>query len=85
MQNNINDKVYYFIVQQFLFGEAGNLSYETALYENDIIDSTGILEIIQFIEVEFKIQIADDEITYENFNTIADIACLVSQKDNQTN
>jgi acyl carrier protein len=51
-----------------------------SLLEAGIIDSTGVLEIIEFLQKEFGVQVADDEILPENLDTIERIAGFVARK-----
>ena len=50
------------------------------LIELGIIDSLGILKLISFIEEKFGIEILDEELIPENFQTINDICCLIKAK-----
>ena len=59
-----------FIVENFLFGDGNDLKNDTLFFENGIIDSTGILEIIGFLEETFKIKIEDEELIPENFSSL---------------
>jgi len=51
-----------------------------SLLEAGIIDSTGVLEIIEFLEKEFGIKVEDDEILPENLDSIERIAGFVARK-----
>jgi len=53
-----------------------------ALLENGLLDSLGILEIVSFLEQEFQITIADEELLPENFQSIACLATFVQNKCN---
>ena len=44
-----------FIVDNFLFGDGDKLGIDTQLFEKGIIDSTGVLELVAFIEENFKV------------------------------
>lgn len=48
------------------------------LLEKGIIDSVGVAELVVFLESEFQLTIADEEITEENFGTVADIERFIS-------
>lgn len=60
--------------------DGGNLLDEESLLERGVIDSTGVMEIIQFIESEFGVGISDQEIVPENLESIARIDAFVSRK-----
>jgi acyl carrier protein len=59
-----------FIVDNFLFGENGTMKNDTNFFEKGIIDSTGILELVSFIEEEFNVTVEDDEIVTSNFSSL---------------
>ena len=54
-----------FIVENFLFGEANGLEEETSFLENGIIDSTGILELVTYLEETFGIEVEDERLHAE--------------------
>ena len=56
-----------FIIENFLFGDGEKLGNETSFLDSGIIDSTGILELVAFIEENFDINIDDTEMLPENF------------------
>jgi acyl carrier protein len=68
------EKIRDFIVKNFLFGDAGKLTDSTSLLNAGIIDSTGILEIVSFLEEQFKITVNDDELLPENLDSVDAIA-----------
>ena len=70
-----------FLADSFLFNPQGyTLADDDSLMENGVIDSTGVLELTQFVEDAFGIAVSDDEITPENFDSVARIAGYVTQK-----
>ena len=60
--------------------DGGDLLDEESLLERGVIDSTGVMEIIQFIEREFGVQVSDEEIVPENLESIARIDAFVGRK-----
>lgn len=77
----IEPAVRQFIVTNFLFGQNGqDLSDDTSLLEKGIIDSTGVLELVSFLENEYRFDIADDELIPENLDSITNIARFVREK-----
>jgi len=81
---NIADMVREFIIEEILFGESEKLADDMSFYETGIIDSTGILEIISFIEKTFNIDVEDDELIPENFDNVQCIARFLERKSNST-
>lgn len=77
--NNI-DKVKTFIVDNFLFGDDSSLKNDTSFLQEHIIDSTGILEVISFLEEEFSIKINDDELLPENLDSLNNIDAFLKRK-----
>lgn len=73
-----------YIVENFLFGDT-----ETEFTDNDsfmekgIIDSTGILEVIAYIEENYEIKIEDDELIPENLDSISNIVNFIDRKLNK--
>lgn len=53
---------------------------DTSLLDSGLIDSTGILELVSFLESEFGIQVQDEEIVPENFENVKSIAAFVERK-----
>ena len=69
-----------FLSDKFLFSDDGQIDAHASLVEAGIIDSTGVLELISFLEEHFKIEVKDDELTTENLDTIGDICVFLSKK-----
>lgn len=78
--NDIQSSITQFIVNNFLFGDAGNLGPQTSLQQEGIIDSQGILELVFFLEDTLNIKVADEELTPENLDTIEKISTYVLRK-----
>ena len=72
-----------FIVENFLFGEDGNLKQETSFLESGIIDSTGILELVSFLEEKFEISVADEELVPENLDSIDSASEYILRKQGE--
>ncbi|MBK9097287.1 MAG: acyl carrier protein [bacterium] len=81
---NYKDLLKDFIVENFLFGDGEKLKTETPLFEKGIIDSTGVLELIAFIEENFKIKVSDEELIQSNFSDIIAIDKFIQSKQNHT-
>ena len=70
-----------FVVANFLFGDVeGAPEAHTSLLGKGIIDSTGILELIEFVESEFQIQVSETETVPENLDSIANLTAFVAGK-----
>lgn len=62
-----------FITENFLFGNAEGLKNDTSFLEEGILDSTGILELVGFIEEQFNIAIDDEDLVPENLDSIDNV------------
>lgn len=81
IQNQVRDQVRAFVVETFLFGDAStDLPEHGSFIEQGIVDSTGILELVAFVEDTFGIVVADAEILPANFDSIARVADFVARK-----
>ena len=78
----ISDKLRTFIVTELngWNGDSSGLSDDYPLIEANVLDSLGILQVVQFVEREFGIEVLDEELVPENFGTIAGIAGLIEAK-----
>jgi len=73
-------KIRNFIVENFLFGDANGLADDTSFLREGIIDSTGILELVAFLENEFPITVDDEELVPENLDSINSLAIYLEKK-----
>jgi len=79
--SDIKTQLREYIVENLLFGDT-----ETQFADNDsfmekgIIDSTGILEVITYIEEKFDIKVEDDEILPENLDSIDNLTNFINRK-----
>ncbi len=81
MSDDIKNQVRTFIIENFLFGdERYPLDDTLSLMENDLIDSTGVLELVSFLEERFGISLSDAEIVPDNLDSIERIAAFAARK-----
>ena len=73
-------KIREFIVENFLFGDANGLNDDTSFLEEGIIDSTGILELVTFLEDKFSITVSDEELVPENLDSINNVTAYLGRK-----
>ncbi|HLJ50805.1 MAG TPA: acyl carrier protein [Bryobacteraceae bacterium] len=76
MQTTIRE----FIVDNFLFGQPDGLTDSDSLLEKGVVDSTGVLELINFVEKLYGFKVADEEIIPDNFDSINRITEYVGRK-----
>jgi acyl carrier protein len=80
MEVQIKQQIWNFIVENFLFGESDGLSESDSLLEKGIIDSTGVLELIAFIEESYGIKVKDEELVPENLDSILNVTGYILRK-----
>jgi acyl carrier protein len=70
-----------YVVDRFLFGQgAETLADEASFLESGIVDSTGVLEIVMFLEQRFGIKVKDEELVPDNLDSIRNITAFVGRK-----
>ena len=78
---NIPEELRTFVVDNFLFGQPdGSLSDETSFLESGIIDSTGLLELIAFVERTYDIRLDDAELIPDNLDSLAKLTGFIGRK-----
>ena len=83
MQNSkeLKSQIRGFIVENFLYGEDNeNLTDEDSFLEFGLIDSTGVLELVAFVEAELGVAIKDSEMVPENLDSVDAIATFVTTR-----
>jgi acyl carrier protein len=77
---DVQSKIREFIIENFLFGNANGLKDDTSFLEEGIIDSTGVLELVTFLEENFEIQVDDEELIPENLDSISNVTAYLERK-----
>ena len=79
--NAIERNIREFIVSNFLFGvDDGSLKREDSFLQNGVIDSTGVLELVGFLEQSYKIEVSDHELVPMNLDSIQNVVAYVGRK-----
>ncbi len=73
-------KILEFFNENFMVEFNGKYTYDDSLLDKGIIDSTGVLEIVTFLENTFGIQVEDEEIIPSNFDSINNINSYLKKK-----
>jgi len=77
----LKSEIRQFIVDNFLYGQDDDtLGDEVSFLGKGIIDSTGILELVSFIEEKYSISIDDEELIPDNFDSLNKLSTFVSKK-----
>lgn len=69
-----------FVVNNFMFGDDEGLTDDTSFRNEGVLDSTGVLELITFLEDTYGIRIADEEVVIQNLDSLRGIEDFVSRK-----
>ena len=69
-----------FITSMFLTGGAASLEDDDSLLQLQVVDSTGFLELVGFLETEFGVKVEDDEMLPENLDSLACIDQFLARK-----
>ena len=78
---SVEEKVRNYILENYLFtDDQSELNSNDSFLEKGIIDSTGILEVIFFLEEEFGVSIEDDEMIPENLDSVNNIVNFINKK-----
>ena len=78
--NNITSELREFITENFLFGQDIALADDESFLEQGIIDSTGVLELVTFIEDKYQITVDDSELVPDNLDSIQRLVRFVQSK-----
>jgi len=77
----IEKQVRQYIADNFLFSDDGyQLSDDASFLEEGIVDSTGVLELVMFVEETFNVRVEDEEIVPDNFDSVSQLAAYIRRK-----
>ena len=75
------DTIRIFIFENFLFdADDGKLQNDDSFLDQGIIDSTGVLELVEWLEEEFGIQVKDEELIPINLDSVNQLAAFIERK-----
>ena len=81
MSDDLRERIQKFILENYLFStDRSALGYDDSLLGRGIVDSTGMLEIIMFIEEQLGVMIKDEEMTPDNLDSVNRIAAFVESR-----
>jgi acyl carrier protein len=81
MADALNDQIRNFILENYLFtNDVSALGLDDSLLGRGIVDSTGMLEIIFFIEEQLGVKVKDEEMIPDNLDSVSKIAAFVANK-----
>jgi len=77
----VDETIRKFLADNFLLSDGDfNLADDASLLEEGVVDSTGVLELITFVEDTFQIAVDDEDVTPDNFDSVSKIASYVRSK-----
>lgn len=77
---NIESKIREFIVKNLYYTEGTSLTDDASFLAEGVIDSMGAMELVAFVESEFKIKVEMSEVVVKNFDSIGKLANFVRRK-----
>lgn len=77
---NYTKQVRDFVVSNFLFGDGASLQDDTSFLDGGIIDSTGMLELIMFVEEKYGIKVREEEMLPENLDSLNRVGQFLARK-----
>ena len=81
MTDTVKNSIRTFIIDSFLFGDTSQvIADDTSLIDNNLVDSTGVLELVFFLESTFGISVKDTEVIPENLDSIGAMAAFIESK-----
>ncbi len=69
-------------ISEITFTDAVKITPDTNLFEEGIFDSLGFLSLISYLDEEFGVEVANDELNEENFESIKAVVAFISKKKN---
>ena len=81
VETQVRTELFDFVVDNYLFGDLSKAPQdEDSLVEGGIIDSTGVLELVEFLESHFGIEVTETETVPENLGSISNLTKFVLGK-----
>lgn len=80
-KNEIKGKVREFLVQNFLLGRGSvSIKDSDSFLDSGVVDSTGVLEFVNYLQETWSIEVKDEELLPENFDSIDNLTAFVAKK-----
>ena len=81
MTETVKNSIRTFIIDSFLFGDTSQvIADDMSLIDNNLVDSTGVLELVFFLESTFGISVKDTEVIPQNLDSISAMAAFIESK-----
>ena len=79
-ESDVRSTLRHFILDNFYVANPTRLSDEASLLDSGIIDSTGVLELVGFLEHELGLTVSDAELVPENLDSLSRLVAFVERK-----
>jgi acyl carrier protein len=77
----VREEIRDYILKNYLFSnDPSALADDVSLMQTGVIDSTGVLELIMFLQEKFAIEVADEEMIPDNLDSVKSIVAFVARK-----
>ena len=76
----IENQIKQFILKNLYFAEDSTLDDNDSFLETGVVDSTGVMELVAFVQTEFSVTVEPEEIVVENFDSIRKVAHFIRKK-----
>lgn len=78
---DVKEQIRRYVAENFLFSDNGfELDNDESFLEAGVVDSLGVLELVTFVEENFDVQVADEEIVPDNFDSVDRLADYIGRK-----
>jgi acyl carrier protein len=80
--SNVAQEVRQFILSSFLYGQERSFSDDDSFMGEGIVDSTGVLQLVEFLEETYGITVEDEELRPENLDSLNNVSTYLARKLN---
>ena len=80
MSDDVRKRLREFVAKNFYLADPESFDDRTSFLDRGIIDSTGVLELVTFVEDEYKLAVADEDMVPANFDSIDALVGFVTRK-----
>ena len=78
---DVKDKIRKYVAENFLFSNNGfTLDDDESFLEAGVVDSLGVVELVSFVEENYKISVPDDDIVPDNFDSVDNLAAYIARR-----
>src|SRR6516164_5260037 len=76
----IENQIKQFVLKNLYFTEDNSLDDDASFLETGVVDSTGVMELVAFVQAEFGVTVEPQEIVVDNFDSVSKVARFVRRK-----